>query len=274
MPSLPLWAFAREPAPRAPHVLLVAFSRGPLAEDVPLSLPTFGVPSAEHAHAVEVRTVSAADDAAWIRGWRTGSLRVIAASDLGADLGALDDADHAHIILATPESPADLGYLQAAWGLARHLAARGATVALDVHAATYRPATALRAADAPLDPGFEVRIVYETDSTRPDLAHALHTRGMRKFGAPDIVALCGDADARLVGDVVRQIATTVALGGDLALPRHGIDLDEHTTWYAVDDEHRLADLLQLNNAARVLVDENGQHLTGILDRLRRRHGAS
>lgn len=268
-----LWIFDRAPAPRAPHVLLVAFSRGPLADDVPLSLSRFGLPSPEHAQAVEVRTVTGNDDAAWIQGWRDGSLRVIAASDLGAGLGALDAADHAHIVLAAPDAPADLGYLQAAWGMARHLAARGATVVLDVHAATYRPASALPAAEAPLDPAFEIRIVYETDSTRPDLAHALHTRGMRKFGAPDIVALCGDADARLVGDVVHHVATAVALGGDL-LPRHGIDLDAGTTWYAVDDEHRLADLLQLNNAARVLVDEQGQHLTGVLERLRRRHGAS
>jgi hypothetical protein len=274
MPPPPLWTFETPPAPRAPHVLLVAFSHGPLADDVPLSLSRFGIPSAEHAQALDVRTVTMRDDAAWIDGWRRDALRVIAAADLGDALRMLDEADHAHVIVAAPESPQDLGYLQAAWGMARHVAARGATVVLDVHAATFRTASALPPADAQLDPRLELRIVYETDSTRPDHAHALHTRGMRKFGAPDIVALCGDADARLVGDVVGQVAAMVARGGDLASPRHGIDLDANTTWYAVDDEHGLADLLQLNNQARVLVDEQGHHLTGVLRRLRARHGMS
>jgi hypothetical protein len=255
-------------------VLLVAFGRGPLADDVPLSISGFGLPSAEHAQALVVRTISAADDPRWIDGWRQGSLRVIAAADLGDQLAMLDQADHAHLVLAEPAAPSDLGYLQAAWGMARYLGARGATVVLDVHAHTFRPVSALPVPGAPLDLGFELRIVYETDGTRPDQAHALHTRGLRKFGAPDIVALCGDGDARLVADVVEQVASTVALGGDLVSPRHGIDLDATTTWYAVDDEHGLADLLQLNNAARVLVDDQGRHLTGVLSRLRARHGAT
>lgn len=270
----PLWRFASPTASRSPHVVLIAFSRGPLADDVPLSLSRFGVPGAEHVQALDVRTVTSAQDPGWVAGWRSASLRVIAATDLGADLSVLDEADHAHLILAEPSAPSDLGYLQAAWGMARYLAARGATIILDVHAATFRPSAALPPPDAPMDPTFEVRIVYETDSLRPDHAHALHTRGMRKFGAPDIVALCRDADARLVAEVVRQVAGSVARGGNLASPRHGIELDGSTTWYAVEDEHRLADLLQLNNTARVLVDDQGQDLTGVVDRLRRRHDAS
>lgn len=251
--------------------MLVAFSRGPLAADVPLSLSGFGLPSAEHAQALDVRTTTAADNRAWIDGWRTDALRTIAAADLGAALADLDAADHAHVIVASPEAPADLGYLQAAWGMARYLAARGASVVLDVHAATFRTAAALPGPVAALHPLVEVRLVYETDAQRPDLAHALHTRGMRKFGAPDLVALCSDVDARLVGDVISQLAGTMARGVDLASPRHGVDLDPSITWYVVEDRDGLAELLQLNNEARILVDDRGQHLTGVLARLRARN---
>lgn len=266
-----LWTYATPPAPRVPNVMLVAFGRGPLADDIPLSRSNFGFPDAAHAKALDVRTITASDHGAWIDGWRTDALRTIATTDLGVELATLDAADHAHVIVAAPEAPADLGYLQAAWAMARYLGARGATVVLDVHAAAFRSVATLPPPDAPLDPRFELRLVYETDSTRPDHAHALHTRGMRKFGAPDLVALCSDTDARLVGDVMHQLAALVALGGDLASPRHGIDLDASTTWYAVDDRDGLADLLQLNNEARVLVDDRGQHLTGVLARLRARN---
>ncbi|HUQ08006.1 MAG TPA: hypothetical protein VM261_36170 [Kofleriaceae bacterium] len=270
MPPPPVWSFTTEPAtPRTPHVMLVAFSIGPLAENVPLSLSKFGVPSAEHAGMLDVRSIARNVDPRWLDGWRSGSLRTIAADDLGAAaLAELDAADHAHVVQASPDGAADLGYLQAAWGVTRHLVARGASVVLDVHAMTFYRGDALAAPDAALDVTRELRVVFESDSTRPDGAHALHTRGLKKFGAPDLVALCSPGDARLVSDVIAQLADAVARGGDLELPRHGVDLDAGTTWYAVDDEHGLADILGLNNAARILVDDRGRHLVGVLGRLR------
>lgn len=264
-----LWTYTTRPAtPRQPHVMLVAFGRGALAENVPVSLSKFGLPSADHVGLLDLRSIQRSADPAWFDGWRSGSLRTIAADDLGASLAELDAADCAHVVQAAPDSPADLGYLQAAWGMARHLVARGAGVVLDVHAMTFHRGDALSAPDAPLDVSRELRIVFETDSTRQDGAHALHTRGLKKFGAPDIVALCSPGDARLVSDVIAQLADAVARGSDLALPRHGVDLDAGATWYAVDDELGLAGILGLNNAARVLVDDRGRHLVGVLARLR------
>ena len=264
------WTFTTEPAAaRAPHVMLAAFSAGPLSENVPLSLSKFGVPSADLVGGLDVRTIARTANPGWFDGWRSGSLRAIASDDLGpVALAALDAADHVHVVQAAPEAAADLGYLQAAWGVARHFVARGAAVVLDVHAMTFHRGETLAPAGSALDVTRELRIVFETDSTRDDGAHALHTRGLKKFGAPDLVALCTPADARLVSDVVAQLADAVARGGALALPRHGVDLDAGATWYAVDDEHGLADILGLNNAARVLVDERGQHLVGVLARLR------
>lgn len=269
MPPPPVWTFSTKPATtRSPHVMLVAFSSGQLTDNVPLSLSKFGVPSAEQASLLDVRAIPRSANPAWFDGWRTGSLRTIAAEDLGDALADLDAADHVHVVQASPEAAENLGYLQAAWGVTRHLVARGATVVLDVHAMTFHRGDSLAAPDAPFDVTRELRVVFETDSTRQDGAHALHTRGLKKFGAPDIVALCSPGDARLVSDVIAQLADAVARGGDLALPRHGVDLDAGTTWYAVDDEHGLADILGLNNSARVLVDDRGRHLIGVLARLR------
>jgi hypothetical protein len=247
------WAFATAPTtPRHPHVLLIAFSTGPLA----------GGPAPSGA---EVRTIHARQDLGWFAGWRSGSLRAIAERDLGGALAALDAADHLHLVAVAPEAPADLTYLQAAWAVIDSLVARGATTVLDVHAMTYRPASALAAAGSAFDVRREVRIVFETSAERPDGAHALHTRGMRKFGAPDLVALCSDGDVEAVGAVMTELMTASAGGADL---RTGpLDLGA-TSWHLISDLHGLGGLLQLGNEARVLVDSHGVHLMGIAARLR------
>lgn len=254
-------------APRTPSVILFVFGRGPLGEDVPLSMSQYGAPSSDSLATCDVRTVPRAADVAWFEAWRSGSLRAIATQDLGADIEALDAADHVHVIASEPGPASDLTYLQAAWATARYLVARGGALVLDAHAMTYTPAAKLPEAGAALDVRREVRLVYETDSTRTDRAHAIHTRGMRKFGAPDLVALCSDADVPLVGHAMTELADQVARGTDLGSPMHLVEVAPGVRWVAVADEHRLGDLLQLNNEARVLVDERGHDLVGVLGRL-------
>lgn len=257
-----------EPAPRRrPHAMLVVFADGPLAEDVPMSAAGFGVPRAELIGELDVRTIPRGADPAWFDGWRTGSLRAIAATDLGGDLAALDRASELHVIIAAPDAPPDLGYLQALWGVARWMVARGATVVLDVHAHRFLRGGELPAADATFDATREVRLVFETDAAHSDRAHALHTRGLRKFGVPDLVALCGQDDAPLVSGVVGQVAAAVAAGVELRQPRHGVEVAPGETWWVVDDRDGLAALLQLNNAARAVVDDRGGHLIGVRQRL-------
>jgi hypothetical protein len=261
------WPWSSPAPTRRPHLMLVVWSRGALADDVPMSLLRFGVPRAELIGELDVRTIPRAADPAWFDGWRSGSLRAIATTDLGDHLTALDAADELHLIIAAPEAPADLGYVQTAWGVARWMVARGATVVLDVHAHTFRAGSELAPAGAPFDAAYEVRLVFETESTRSDRAHAVHTRGLRKFGAPDLVALCGQDDAPLVSTVLGQIATAVAAGAELGSPRHGIDVSATETWYVVDDRDGLGELLQLGNTARVVVDAGGRHLVGVAARL-------
>lgn len=258
----PIWQFTTPPAARRATVVLAAFAPAEVAAalaDVPAAAP------------FAVRVVARADDPAWFDAWRAGSLRAIAERDLGADgLAELDRAGVVALLAATIDAPTDLGYLQVAWGLARALADVGAAIVLDAHAMRYVRAAAIAPADARLDVGREVQIVFETDSTRSDRAHALHTRGMIKFGAPDLVALCTDDDADLVGRVLAQLAAQVARGAELDDPRHQLALAPTESWFVVPDTHGLADLLQLNNAARVLVDAEGKHLLGVAARLRDR----
>lgn len=243
---------------RVAQVTLAVFGQGPLA-------PAVG------AH--DVQTIARVADPRWFDAWRTGSLRAIAEQDLGEGIGALDAADHVHMLSVEVTSPADLGYLQEAWARARSVVARGGAVVLDVHAMAFVAGSALPAPEAALDVAREVRTIYETTSTRPDHAHAIHTRGLKKFGARDLIALCSDADARLVGHAMRALADRIARGLDiLAAPAHAVEIAPGITWYLVDDEHHLAELLQLNNTAHVLVDGQGHDLVGVLGRLPRGNG--
>jgi hypothetical protein len=249
----PIVSYSR---PRNPQVALFAFSAGPLRPGTP------------PAHApCRLQTIARAQDPAWFDAWRTGSLRAIAKQDLDADLTRLDEADHVHLVACEPRGVTDLGYLQTAWALVRHLTERGATVVLDAMAMSYT--TAPPAPDAPLDVSREIRVVYETDSTRSDRAHAIHTRGMRKFGAPDLVALITDDDVALVGQAISELADQVARGTDLATPMHAVEIAPGVRWVAVEDEHHLGELLQLGNEARVLVDADGDDLVGVTERSRR-----
>lgn len=268
-PSPAPWQFSTAPqAPRRPQVMFLVFGTGPLRDDVAMSAADLGAPSPEAVAACPVQTVPRALDPAWFDAWRTGSLRAIADQDLGAGVRALDAADHVHVIAAAPAVATDLAYLQTAWAVARHLVARGGTVVLDAHAMTYVPADKLQRAGEALDVRREVRVVFETDATLSDRAHALHTRGMRKFGAPDLIALCRDDDVALVGQAIAELADQVARGTDLQLPKHALEIAPGVRWVALEDEHRLAELLQLNNEARVLVDEAGHDLVGVVGRMR------
>ena len=258
------WLFATPPVrARDPQVALFAFGTGPLGGEIDLSLERFGAPSKEAVATCSVQTIARAQDPAWFDGFRRGSIRAIASQDLGDPPVALDAADHVHVIAAQPRAVKDLTYLQAAWALARCVVQRGASVVFDAMAMAFTPAGHLPGANEPLDIRREVRVVYETSTTRPDLAHALHTRGLRKFGAPDLIALCTDADVPLVGQAISELAGAVARGTDLATPTHAVEIAPGVRWVAVEDEHRLGELLQLNNTARVLVDDAGRDLMGV-----------
>src|SRR3569623_2792768 len=259
------WRFTSPPGkPREPQVALFVFGKGPLAGEPELSMERFGAPSREALAGVGMQTIPRARDAAWCDAFRSGSLRAIATQDLGPQRAERDAADHVHLVSAAPRAVADLTYLQAAWAIVRWLGARGAALVLDAMAMTFVPVAHVQGAGEPLDIKREVRVVYETNTTRPDRAPALHTRGMKKFGAPDIVALCTDDDVPLVGQALSELGDQVARGTALAMPKHAVDVAPGVRWVAVADEHRIGELLQLTNEARVLVDEAGHDLLGVM----------
>ena len=262
------WRFDHAPAtPRRVAVSLFVFGRE--FEEHVICVPAlFGIPGDALAQ-LETRRIERVHATAWFDAFRSGSMRAIATSDLGPHaVAALDAATIVHAISANIEGPADLTYLQAAWGYARYLVAIGGAVVFDAHALAFTYGDDLPSWTAPFESDREVRVVYEASADRPDAPHALHTRGMKKFGAPDLITLCTTDDVPLLSTALRELADAMARGLDVGTPRHRLDVVPGVHWVLVPDEHRLADLLQLDNAARVLVDSDGHDLAGIAARLR------
>jgi hypothetical protein len=218
--------------PRDPRVVMLVFRAGAAAGAIPRTR-----------------------DPAWFDGFRIGSIRAIAQQDLDHDLAALDAADHVHVISREPRGVTDLTYLADAWDAVRAL---GGGLTFDAIAMKFH-----HGAPNAFDIAHEIRVVYETTATSSREAHALHTRGMRKFGAPDLVALCTDDDVELVGTAIRELADQVARGTELATPRHALEITPGVRWFVVEDEHRIGKLLQLDNEVRVLVDGAGHDLVGV-----------
>lgn len=252
-PSVPLWPREHSTqSDREAHVFLVCFAAD-LRDDVPLSASRFGIPDRRSLEAFDVREHDRATTPEWFDGWRSDALRTVAESDLGPALSDLDAADRCITLEATLAEPGDLGYLQAAWGLARWLVERGATVVLDAHAGRYSRGTSLPPADSEFDVRREVSLIFETEPDEGAPGHILHTRGLRKFGRPDIVTLCKPAEVQVLSEILWELADGMAQGFLPALPRQGVDVDDETTLYLVEDPDReYEELLGLNNDARLL----------------------
>ena len=175
--------------PGAPNVFqLFCFAKAPLAADVPMSASRFGLPSAEAMQGVEVREIPRAVDPAWFDGFRGGALRNVAAMALGS-LADFDAADTLCAILIERPDAADLVHLQAGWAAAKWLVARGATVVLDAQSNRFWKGSEI--ADWPAVRPFalsaDVNVVVEGEP-KTSLAN-IHTRGLRKFGRPDLVVM-------------------------------------------------------------------------------------
>ena len=213
IPSWPRAAFQPGGAPNA--FQLFCFSTGPLKADVSMSAGRFGLPSPEAMQQVEVRELTREMDSAWFDGFRSGSLRAIATQALG-DVSALDSATQLTAVLISRPDAADLSHLQAGWAVAQWLVARGVSVILD--AQTNRFWKGAEVADWPATRPFalssDVNIVVEAEPTSPTAT--IHTRGMQKFGRPDLVVreVPGeqwDAVAGLVRALAGQLANGVVL---------------------------------------------------------------
>jgi hypothetical protein len=132
---------------------------------------------------------------------------------------------HLCVVEVKLRDAADLGYLQCAWAMARWLVRGGAAAVFDDAARTWHTAAAVLEWPAPLDFKIdrETQLVFETD-TEPGRGHLMHSRGMRKFGRPDVLTelppgqgLRWQVDE--LAKVLTAISTELALGQTLAAGR-------------------------------------------------------
>ena len=95
---------------------------------------------------------------------------------------------HAYCVEVSLTDPADLGHLQCAWAMARWLVRHGAAGPYDDAARRWHLSNPISSWPTPLPFSIdrEIQVVFETDHD-PGRGHAMHTRGMRKFGRPDLL---------------------------------------------------------------------------------------
>ena len=220
-------------AGREANVELLCFVGPEGLRELPLVAPQLGIPSRKHLGLVEVLTVTREEDPQWFDGWRTESCRRIAERDLGNELAALDEATQCFVVRTQVTEPQDLGYLQSAWGIVRWLVARGGTCVMDVWAAKYSSAATLaeRPADAAFDLAREVGWVLETGPDSAQGFHYFHSRGMRKFGRPDLITEIQMNQADRMWEAMRQICEALADGWMVRTMPQGVDLPDGRVLY-------------------------------------------
>jgi hypothetical protein len=212
------------------------------------------VPPAASLATLDLRMHQYADSAGWIDAWRTGALRNIAAGQLD-DLGRLEAASCCYSITVAAEDPTDLTHLQLAWAVASRIAAAGAFAALDVYAVNWLPGSTVASLspDRPFTIQQEVNLVAETEPT-PGFGHPVHTRGMIKFGRPDLVAGVPADCVEETGQILNHLARMLA-DGHILVPGQRLRLDGQRmlTVAAYAPDATTPDL-NLNNDALLLVD--------------------
>ncbi|MEU4693657.1 hypothetical protein [Actinoplanes sp. NPDC023714] len=216
-----------------------------LGAALPESAPVANLDLRVHHHAVSPD---------WIDGWRTGALRNLAARKLD-DLGRLDAASCCYSIAVAAEDPADLTHLQLGWAVAAAIAEAGAFAILDAHAANWLPGPAVASLSPhrPFTVQQEVSLTAETEPV-PGFGHPVHTRGMVKFGRPDLVAGVPADRIEETGRILNHLARMLAEGDNLT-PGQQFRIDGRRVLTVAP--YRPGDTipeLNLNNDALLLAD--------------------
>lgn len=238
----------------AGRVFLVLFSEQDAPAVPAISRTRHGVPSGEALKHLEVAVVGADQAPDWIRAWTSGALRNLADRALGDDALRLPGARSCVRINGEVPDPTDLAYLQLAWGLARAFLENGCFAMLDAHQARWFPGKEVLdwAPERAFEIGREVSVIFETDAS-PGYGHIVHTRGLAKFGRPDLLMRgAQEAEADLAGRRLDALARRLAMGGRL---RAG-ETVETLGGVAVLEEYRPggnAPEVHLNNDGLVLV---------------------
>jgi hypothetical protein len=142
-----------------------------------------------------------------------------ALEELGTDIaGAVREAQECLLLHGTVADPPDLNYLRDSVGLGQFLLDRGASAALDVQTLTWF--TRERWRDRLFDPAGPVPTHHTVILFSEDLENEgrfwYHTRGMRKFGRPDISIRKVPQDQReRVAELCNRLIVQQAFGGSV-----------------------------------------------------------
>jgi len=204
---------AHQPTGREASVILIVFTHGEVLRGLDL---TGAVPADAPVDRLAVRFHHHADNAEQIDGWRVGPLRELAEREL-PDPAALDAATGCYSIHVTAADPADLTHLQLAWAVAAAVCRAGAVAVLDAYAHDWYGADAVAGLDPrrPFSVVREISVVAESDSV-PGFGHPVHTRGMTKFGRPDLIMGVPGERIGEAATVLNQLAALLADGAVLA----------------------------------------------------------
>jgi hypothetical protein len=190
-------------------VLLVAYAPGEVLTELDL---TAVIPAGAPVDALAVRLHRYADSPEWVDGFRTGPLRNLAAREL-PDLRVIDEATCCYSIQVRVPDPADLTHLQLAWAVASAVSRAGAVAVLDAFAHDWSLAEPIAALDPhrPFSVLREISVVAESEST-PGFGHPVHTRGMTKFGRPDLIMGVPEPQIGDAASILNGLATMLAEG--------------------------------------------------------------
>lgn len=186
------------------------FSAGLPADPPPISRERHGLPAGEAPEGIFLSELPREEAEGFFQSFALAPLFGPAQAALGVELGEVLGAAVCYEVAGEAPEPEDLAYLQHAWGVVRWLCEQGAGPVYDVHARRWwrREQVLALPLDRPFD--FEREVTIEVLQTAdPGLGRLLITRGLAKFGRPDLVIVrAGDGDdAR-----IRALATAMAQG--------------------------------------------------------------
>jgi hypothetical protein len=173
------------------------------------------LPSKEPVQAINATIVTRAKDPDWVSDWYSGPLRRQCEEVLGPDAPQLLAAECGVAVTAEFPDPPDLAYLQVAWEVVRSFLKQDGIAVLDCHQIRWFPCAEVVGwePDRAFSIGQEIRIVLETKPRADRLGHMMHTRGMAKFGRPDVVLDSATPDrAEALGRLLNRFAVYMAMG--------------------------------------------------------------
>ncbi len=218
----PLYA----PGGAAARVLTWVFFERPYSGQLQLSRRRHGVPEGGLRGEIALRVHTEEQDPEWFRGFFEEPGLSLARRKLGSDFAAFERSCCCATVMGSVPDPADLGHIQAGWAVVASLCEHGGVAVLDGHAGRWYTAAEVLgwAPDRGFDVHREISLVFETDAT-PGIGHIMHTRGMVRFGRPDLVLPGADPE---LAPLVWELAGALALGLDVGEGSE-LDLDEAGT---------------------------------------------